>query len=180
VLTIDFREFAGVLQYNLLLEREYEMLYVATDVSDGFVETGWESLYQYLQVVSTGSAPDPAGMIGQWGLSWTEVEGDYCPMLPDDMILEITQGSTPDYFIVSCTNNLRAESSFYDESTVVIPGEMYSGCGNSEWMAEVDYMDDLGTFYYITLLEDGTLLMQQLWYVDDAPMVSYLGFERAD
>ena len=61
---------------------------------------------------------------------------------------------------------------------VVFPFEMYYGCGNDQWTATVNYTGKYGTEYHITLLPDGTLLLQIAWEVDGAQMVSYGSYSR--
>ena len=56
--------------------------------------------------------------------------------------------------------------------------EMYDGCGNGLWVADVLHSAEDGTSYTVTLLSDGLLLLQNYWIMDGAPMVSYEWFER--
>ena len=61
---------------------------------------------------------------------------------------------------------------------MVSPGELYADCGNNQWMAEVYTTQDERIHYAVTLLDDGTLLMQYRWEMDGMPMVSYGWFKK--
>ena len=65
-----------------------------------------------------------------------------------------------------------------EKELVVFPEEMYMGCGNDQWIAAVNYTGSDGTEYAVTVLNDGTMLMQQYWEMDGAPCVSYGGYQR--
>lgn len=175
VLTIDFGGFAGVHRYNLMYSQLYDFLYVGMDVLQEDMPIGWEPLYRFLQ---KPVAPDPAEMIGIWELAWTEVEGDRCEVDPDQEIIVITGGSSQNSFGITLTNMLFPEESFQSKALTVSEGEMYPGCGNSAWVANVDHTGPYNTTYAVTLLEDDTLMLQNYWLMDGAPMVSYKWYRR--
>jgi hypothetical protein len=176
ILSIDFREFAGVLRYNLLYHEVYEQLYVGMDATQEEMPIGWEPLYRFLMPPVT---PEPIEMVGSWELAWTEVEGDRNEATPGTQIIEITLDDSGLYWI-SFTDNEFPDWSFQDKELVVFPEEIYPGCGNDQWSATVNYTGMGGTEYTLTLLEDGTLLMQNYWEMDGAPWVSYSCYRRAD
>ena len=174
VLSIDFQEFAGVLRYNLMYDAFMEMLYVGMDVLEEDMPIGWERLYSYLYLALP---PDPMGMVGTWELSWTEVEGYRNEAEPGKCILEITLDDNGLYRI-SYTDNEFPDWSYYDKELVVFPFALYYGCENEWWSATVNYTGMGGTEYKLTLLEDGTLLLQNYWEVDGAPMVGYALYQK--
>lgn len=176
ILSIDFGEMAGVLRYNLLYHEGYGQLYVAMDSVHEEMPIGGEPLYRFL---TPPMVPEPVEMLGQWELVWTEVEGDRNEAAPGSRSLEITSDHEGLYRI-SCVDNEFADRSFYDKELVVFPFELYPGCGNDQWIAAVNHTGKDGTGYDLTLLPDGTLLMQNCWEMDGAPMVSYSLYRRGN
>lgn len=175
VLTIDMGEFAGELRYNVLYDAEIEWLYLGLDVTDGEIIPGWEPLYTYVGRM----AEETLGMEGSWRLAWTEVEGYRDTDAAGSRHIEITLDDEGVYRL-SYINDEFSDWSFYDKELIVTDGEMYPGCGNDQWIAEVNYIGNYGTEYYVTLLDDGTLLVQQYFTVDGAPAVGYECFERTN
>ena len=169
ILSIDFREFAGVLRYNLLYSEFYEELYVAQDVVQEDMNIGWEPLFRFLGKPFT---PAPVDMVGTWELIWTEVEGDRNEAEPGSQTIEITTDYEGLYWI-SYTDNERSGWSYYDEELVVFPFALYDGCINDQWLGAVNYTGKNGTGYDVTLLNYDTLLLREEWTVDGAPMVGY-------
>ena len=123
----------------------------------------------------TGGAPD--GMVGIWELAWTEVEGDRVEAKPGGCTVEITKDGM-DLFWLSYSDRNYPEDNFTDRKLFVSFGELYSGCGNNQWFAEVDTTSDELIRYAVTLLEDGTLLMQYSWEMDGMPWVSYGWYKK--
>ena len=56
---------------------------------------------------------------------------------------------------------------------------LYPECGNDQWYAVVNYTGDFGTEYRMTLFPEGTLVVQNYWEMDVAPMVGYEYFRRS-
>ena len=175
VLSIDFREFAGVLRYDLMYHEEFELLYVGMDVLQEAMPIGWEPLYRYL---GEPEPPEPVEMLGDWELAWTEVEGyreyvepgieNISVFLNDDSSLRLTH-----------VDNVFYENSIYDKEVLFYEGELYSGCGNDRWVAYLGNMDGYTTTYSFTLTDYDQLLMQLYWEIDDGiPMVAYKMFHR--
>ena len=175
VLTIDMAEFAGELRYNVLYDAEMESLYLALDVSNGEIVTGSQPLYTYMGLI----AEETLGMEGSWRLAWTEVEGYQDTEVAGSKSVEITLDDAGIYRM-SYIHHEFADWNFYDKELIITEGEMYPGCGNDQWIAEVNYIGNYGTEYYVTLLDDGTLLVQQYFTVDGAPAVGYECFERTN
>lgn len=175
VLSIDFGEFAGIRRYNLLYSQFYGSLYFGMDVLQEEMPIGWEPLYRYM---GEPIMPDPMEMAGTWELAWTEVEGDRNEAEPETCMIEITT----DYeglFWISYTDNAFPDQNYADKELIIFPGELHYGCGNEEWLATVNYTGKYGTEYNVTLLYNGTLLLQNYWEMDGAPMVSYEWYRRA-
>lgn len=176
VLTVDFGEFAGVLRYNVLYSEIFESLYIAQDVLQEEMNIGWEPLYR---VLYQAAAPDPTMLEGTWVLEYTEVEGYKSYDLAGTQVIEITPKSS-DIYRISLTNSTFPQNNFKNKDLVVIEEELYSGCGNDQWSAVAGYTGPGGLEHALTLCYDGTLLLQNYWEMDGAPMVSYCWFVRAE
>ena len=175
VLSIDFREMAGILRYNLLYHEVYEELYFGMDVLQEELPIGWEPLYRYMMPPLT---PEPVEMLGFWELEWTEVEGyreyvdpgleNISVFLKDDSSIRLTH-----------VNNVSYMDNIYDKEVLFYEGELYSGCGNDVWVAYLGNMDGYTTVYSFTLPDHDSLLMKLYWEIDDGvPMVAYKMFRR--
>ena len=175
VLSIDFREMAGVLRYNLLYHEVYEQLYFGMDVLQEEMPMGWEPLYRFMMPLPV---PEPVEMLGYWELEWTEVEGyreyvdpgieNISVFLRDDSSMRLTH-----------VNNVFYENNIYDKEVLFYEGELYFGCGNDRWVAYLGNMDGYATTYSFTLTDHDQLLMKLYWEIDDGvPMVAYKMFHR--
>lgn len=177
VLTVDFREFAGILKYNLLMEPKSDFLYTTVDMSDGTVEPGMEPFDRVLKRWKTDSS-DLSQLIGTWELAWTEVEG-YQDYDRAGMATITVTGDPEGTMYISYEDEDRPDFCFTQRKLNVKPGEIYSGCGNDEWNAAVEHRGPYDTTYRVTVLDDGTLMMQRFWYQDGYPVVGYSWFTRA-
>ena len=174
ILSIDFGEFAGVLRYNLLYHDFYELLYVAMDAVQEDMPIGWEPLYRYLMKPAT---PEPTEMIGTWELAWTEVEGDRSEAEPGACIIEIRSAASAG-LLMSYTSRDFPEDNFQNELLTIDMRQMYTLCGNDEWVADLDYVGPWDTTYTVTLTTDDLLIKQNYFLMDGAPSVSYEYFYR--
>ncbi len=179
VLTVDFGEFAGELSYDLLVDAQMDVLFTMQDVSTGVIEElGWEkqsrSLYRQFVAV-----PKPEELVGTWERYESELEGMAEPSEPGACTIVI-QGTDGDDLTISYTDKESPKKNYKNKALAVSEKEMYSGCGNSLWMADVDHVGPYDTTYAITGLEDGTLLLQNYWIMDEAPSVSYERFRRVN
>ena len=174
VLSIDFREFAGVLRYNLLYHREFEELYVAIDAVQEEMPIGWEPLYRYLMRTV---APEPTEMIGSWELAWTDVEGDRSDEEQGTRWIEIFSAASGN-LLMSYSSEAFPQDNFYDELLTIDMRQMHTLCGNDEWVADVDYVGPWDTTYTVTLTADDILIKQNYFLLDGAPTVSYEYFRR--
>jgi len=175
VLSIDFREMAGVLRYNLMYHEVYDYLYFGMDVLQEEMPIGWEPLHRYMLPPPT---PEPVEMLGYWELEWTEVEGyrEYAAPDLENISVFLRDDSSIRMSYVEWTPNGVA---LYDKEVCFFEGELYSGCGNDEWAAYLADMDWHPIVYSFTLLDHDTLLMKLYWETDEgAPMVAYKSFYR--
>ena len=118
----------------------------------------------------------PTEMEGVWELTWVEVEGDRIETAPGVRTLEITTDGTS--FWLSYWDKDFPEDNFTDKELMDSPGELYPDCGNNQWIAEVSAESHELIHYTVSLLDDGTLLMQHSWEMDGMPMVSYAWYRR--
>lgn len=174
VLSVDLFTLSEIKNYNILYHEGYDELYVAMDVTAEEFTPGGEPLYRFL---SHFTAPDPTEMVGTWEQAWAEVEGYREETESGARMIEITLDDDGLYRI-SFTDHNFPEKSFKQKELVVFQEEMYMGCGNDQWIAAVNYTGSDGTEYAVTVLNDGTMLMQQYWEMDGAPCVSYGGYQR--
>jgi len=116
-------------------------------------------------------------MAGEWELAWTEVEGDRVPSAPGRCIVEISVYDM-EFYRISYTDRDFPKENFTGRELLISPGELYPDCGNNQWIAEVTAPSDERVRHTVTLLADGTLLMQHSWEMDGQPWVSYAGFRR--
>jgi len=119
----------------------------------------------------------PIEMVGTWELTWTEVEGDRVESAPGGCTVEITTDGMG-FFWLSYSDKNYPDDNFSDRELLISTGELYSDCGNSQWFAEVYGASDELIHYAVTLLDDGTLLMQYSWEMDGMPMVSYGWYQK--
>jgi len=122
---------------------------------------------------------DSSKLIGTWALAWTEVEGDRNEAVPGVCTIEITPDGS-DYFRFTYSNRDFPEEDILDRELIVIPGALYPGCGNDQWVGEVTEESGDTVRYALTLLEDDMLLLQTSWEMDGIPMVSYGCYARID
>ena len=174
VLSIDFREFAGVLRYNLLYHQEFKELYAAMDVVQEDMNIGWEPLYRCLMRTV---APEPTEMIGSWELAWTEAEGYRSYEEQGTRWIEIYSAASGD-LLMSYGSEAFPDNNFYNELLMLDMREMHILCGNDEWVADVDHVGPWDTTYTVTLTADDILIKQNYFLLDGAPSVSYEYFRR--
>ena len=122
---------------------------------------------------------DSSGLVGTWELAWTEVEGDRNEAEPGACTIVITPDETG-FFRFTYTDKDFPDWNIQDRELLVLPGELYPGCGNDQWIGEVTAVSPDDDRYALTLLEDGTLLLQTYWIMDGMPWVSYGWYERID
>lgn len=121
----------------------------------------------------------PIEMVGTWELAWTEVEGDRNEAAPGGCTVEITTDGTG-FFWISYSDRNYPDDNFTDRELLVSTGELYPDCGNNQWFAEVYGVSDELIHYAVTLLDNGTLLMQYSWEMDGMPWVSYGWYKKLD
>ena len=174
VLTINFGEFAGIRRYNLLYHEFYDELYVAMDTLQEDLPIGEEPLRRFL---SKPYAPEPVEMVGVWELAWTEIEGDRNEAKPGECTIEILSSASAG-LMMSYTSRDFPNKNFEYELLIMDEREMYFGCGNHAWVADLDYVGPWDTTYTVTLSAEDILIKQNYFLVDGAPTVSYEYFCR--
>lgn len=121
---------------------------------------------------------DSSKLVGTWELAWTEVEGDRNKAVPGVCTVQITADETGSFRITYSDRN-SPDWNLSDQALSVIPGELYPGCGNNRWIAEVNNVGDC-VYYALTLLENGSLLLQVSWEMDGMPWVSCGWYQKID
>jgi len=115
---------------------------------------------------------DSSKLVGTWELAWTEVEGDRNEAAPGVCTIIITPDEMG-FYRFSYANKDFPEENLQNRELLVVPGALYPGCGNDQWIGEVTEENGDPVHYALTLLEDGTLLLQTYWEMDGMPWVSY-------
>lgn len=133
--------------------------------------------YEELSLPGLSQVPDSAGLVGVWEQVWTEVEGDLNASDPGICTVEITADEAG-ILRFSYEHSLYSEDNVRDRELTVVPGELYPGCGNGEWLGEVAEAAGDMVHYALTLEADGTLLLQVWWEMDGMPMVGYSGYTK--
>ena len=177
VLKLDFGGFAGERSYNILLQDGGKSIFIMADVITGDPVLGMEALRRYMGWSDLCQAPDPMEMVGSWQRLYYEVEGYRENSEPGEVTLAI-EGDSEEFLTISYTRKAFPDSGYTNQSLVVAPREMFDGCGNSRWVADVQHQGNDETTWTVTLLSDGQLLLQTFWIMDGTPMVSYEWFAR--
>lgn len=119
------------------------------------------------------TGPQPMELVGSWQRAYTEVEGDR----NENTRATITiSGDSETGLIITYKDQDFPDDNFTDKAMTLQSGELYPTCGNSQWYLQADPVDNYT--YCLTLLEDGTLLLQCGFDYDGMPMVSYQWFTR--
>ena len=121
---------------------------------------------------------DPMEVVGTWEFSYSEVEGY---ITQDGSSTIIISGDSVENLTITFRDHDYPDEDFTDKALILDMRPMYYGCGNENWVLDVDYVGQIGdTTYAITLLEDGTLVKQNMFTIDGMPMVSYQWFVRGE
>ena len=176
-LTLEFDDFGWERTYNILLHDSGEGFFIMENVAGGNYIREDEALSRYMIWSDLAEAPDPMEMVGTWQRAYFEVEGYREDSAPGDATLVI-EGVSEDALFISYTDKAFPQNNYQDKGTLIELREMYDGCGNGLWVADVLYSAEDGTSFTVTLLSDGLLLLQNYWTMDGAPMVSYEWYER--
>lgn len=133
--------------------------------------------YDELPLPDRNHGIDSSKLVGTWELAWTEVEGDRNPAAPGVCMIEITTDESGSFRFTYAERDF-TDWNVRDRELLVSPGELYPGCGNDQWVGTVSDTSADEARYALTLLEDGTLLLQTYWEMDGIPMVSTGWYER--
>ena len=118
-------------------------------------------------------------MVGTWELVWTEVESDRNEAAPGVCTIKIKTDDTC-CFRFTYSNRDFPEKNVQDRELIVIPGELYPGCSNDQWICDVAEDSGDTVHYSLTLLDDSVLLLQTYWEMDGMPMVSYGWYNKME
>ena len=130
---------------------------------------------------TTAPAPENPVMelVGTWERAYTEVEGDRVETAPGVCTIVIT-GESEDQLSISYTDREFPEENYAGKALSSLPPEDHGLFEEALCILEVHHQGPFGTTYRIGLLEDGTLLVENYWTMDGAPMVSYAWFRRVE
>ena len=135
--------------------------------------------YDELPAPDGNQGIDSADLFGTWELAWTEVEGNRNEAAPGVCTIEISLGEAGS-FRFTYTSKDFPEENVRDRELTMVPGELYPGCSNDQWIGEVSEESEDPVHYSLTLLEDGMLLLQAYWEMDGMPMVSHGWYARVE
>ena len=107
------------------------------------------------------------------------MEGDRNEAAPGVCTIKITSDEAG-FFRFTYANRDFPEENIQNRELIVVPGALYPGCSNDQWIGEVTEESGDTVSYALTLQEDGTLLLQTYWEMDGMPWVSYGWYERID
>lgn len=119
------------------------------------------------------TVPQIMDLVGSWQRASTEAEGD---RVTNTNATVVISGDTEDSLTVTYTDTEFPDTNFSKEALTVKNGELYPDCGNDSWYLETAAIDKFT--YCLTLLEDGTLLIQCNFSFDGMSMSSYQWFSR--
>lgn len=120
------------------------------------------------------SGPQPMDLVGSWQRTHTEVEGDRNKNTKATITVS---GDSETSLTITYKDKEFSDSNFKNKSLTIQEGELYTGCGNDLWYADVSSTGKES--YSLTLLEDGTLMLQCTFDFDGMPMVSTQWFARS-
>lgn len=125
--------------------------------------------------VTAPAGPQPMDLAGTWKRTHTEVEGDRNENTKATITIT---GASEDSLVITYKDAEFPDDNFKSKALTIEAGELYPDCGNDVWVARVA---STGKYSYtMTLLEDGTLLVQCSFEFDGMPMVSYQWFVRSE
>lgn len=124
-------------------------------------------------VTTAPAGPLAADLAGTWKQTHNEVEGDKTENTNGTITIT---GDPQSGMTVSFQDRAFPDTNYSDKALTVTEGELFPDCGNSVWYATAQ---DTGKYSYaMTILEDGSLLVQTGFDFDGQPMVSYQWYAR--
>lgn len=166
---LPFATSAGTSAPTVSTESAQEATTAPTEVTTAPTEATTEATTE-----PVAAGPQPMDLVGTWQRTHTEVEGDKNKNTKATITVS---GDTPDALIITYKDKEFSGSNFKEKKLIVENGELYSDCGNDRWVARVDIGGKYS--YWLTVSEDGTLIMQVGFEVDGMPMVSTQWFARS-
>ena len=182
---------------KLLLYSAYSgELYWEGVVTENGIELDYYDGTLYLQqeqMPEGGNLYHPSQLLGTWMLVSGEVEGYEWEAMPGNYeTMVFTYDWDPEteetkLFVDGESYDYEGflSTAFYDDTMEVIPLPIYDGCGDDGWnvrFGDISPYDENGypleEEWYVTLIDNDTLLRQIYWSMDGAPFVAYQTFKR--
>lgn len=140
---------------------------------------------------SVGEKYVPAELVGTWLMASGETEGWEWEVMPGQMeSLVFREVWTADSVTLVADSEFEnpegnLEENFYGREITILEEPLYEGCENNVWSVCIgaashreENSSPGGTEYYVTLLDQNTLLMQRFYTLDGVAAVSYQKFCR--
>lgn len=176
VLNIDFAEFAGICKYNLLVDWDMGIMYIAADASGKTLT--WDSQAQYRFLLLDQSSASPLDLIGTWERTQTEVDGDVVETPAGQVILQIT-GSNEADLRAAYRDAEFPDDNYSDKALYILTDGDTMGFGHVEWIAQLDHTGRFGQEFALAIVDDA-LVIRSYFTVDGAPGVSYATFRKVN
>ena len=177
VLTIDFAEFAGVRNYNLLVDLDDGIMYIAADATGEDLAWDSEPLYRFLLLDQTSDA-QPMDLVGIWERIQSEIEG-YVDETPAGQVIVQITGSSEDALFISYQDKAFPDNDYFDTALYIIPDGDILWYGDVAWFAKVNHTGNYGKTFTMAIVDD-MLVIQNYFILDSAPTVSYEIFRRVN
>lgn len=181
----------------LMHHPDYDFPYWEGILRDGEMELecygGVLSLKQEKMPETAGERLHPAQLQGTWLQVSGVVEGDEWDAMPGyfgSLVFKTQWNDATSSYEMTVDSEEKDHlgmfrESFWDFSTEILDECLYEGCGNDEWsvhLGEYSQVNEDGyptdMEYYVTLVDENTLLKQCYYTLDGAPAVSYQTYQR--
>ncbi|MDO4733514.1 MAG: hypothetical protein Q4B50_08405 [Bacillota bacterium] len=139
-----------------------------------------------------GELYSPAELLGTWLMVSGETEGSSWEAMPGTFVSLVFQLDwtleNPRLLVDSDQGDFYGflPEGFRGLEAFVLDDFLYEGCGNESWSVRLGLESPLdangypvNTEYYLTLLDEDTLLQQSYFAIDGSPRISYQVFKRA-
>lgn len=123
----------------------------------------------------TVAGVQPMELVGSWQRTYSEVEGDRNKNTKATVTIA---GDTEESLVITYKDKEFPDDNFKNKAITCKQGALYPDCGNDDWYADVAATGKYS--YSLTLLPDGSLLLQCGFDYDGQPMVSYQWFARSE
>jgi hypothetical protein len=127
------------------------------------------------------SVPSAELLDGEWVLSGVEVEGQKLTAEEAGLESEIAITSTTSDVTATYFNSTEYEIKRFEAEVIYVEEPLYYQCENDVWSVKLDIISgDLGENeeFYVTLIDENTLLLQHLYPFGGAQGLSYQTYTR--